>query len=59
MEMETIVLWVVIVVFVISIITNLYNAATYPDITKPSPGAYAISAVIQTVLLIGLLAYCL
>ena len=55
--MQTIVLWAVIVVFIISIITNLYYVATYQDIHRSSPGAYAVSAVILTVLLIGLLVY--
>ena len=58
MEIQTVVLWSMVVLLSISMLNNLYRASKGPHTIEITPGSCAIAAVIETILLIGLLVYC-
>jgi uncharacterized membrane protein len=58
MEMQTLVLWSMVVLLSITILYNLYSASKGTHTIEVKPGSVAVAAVIDTILLIGLLVYC-
>lgn len=58
MEIQTVLLWSMVVLLSITMLSNLYRASKGPHTVEIAPGSCAIAAVVETILLIGLLVYC-